>query len=84
MKVSSLKFVYSRLADSRKSTLTQQASNVACSEPSASTPADILKVLLETIISELYTPCKMQDNCCAMNCQLLCFLYTAGFDFTES
>lgn len=32
MKVSSLKFVYSRLADSRKSTLTQKALNVACAE----------------------------------------------------
>lgn len=84
MKVSSLKFVYSRLADSRKSTLTQQASNVAWSEPSASTPADTLKVLFETIIPELQTLDKMQDNCCAIDCQLLCFLYTAGFDFTES
>lgn len=84
MKVSPLKFVYSRLADSRKSTLTQKASNVACAEVSASTPADILKVLFKTIIPELYTLCKIGNNCCAINCQLLCFLYTTGFDFTES
>lgn len=84
MKVSSLKFVYSRLADSRKSTLTQRASNVARAELSASTPADTLKVSLETIIPELYTLCKKGDNCCAINCQLICFLYTTGFDFTET
>lgn len=82
MKISFLKFVYSRLADSREST--QKASNVACAEFSASTPADILKVLFETIIPELYTLCKIEDNCCAIKCQLLCFLYTTGFDFTES
>lgn len=84
MEVSSLKFVYSRLADSRKSTLTQKASNVACAELSASTPADTVKVLFETIIPELYTLCKIGDNCCAINCQLLCFLYTTVFDFTET
>lgn len=64
MTVSSLKFVYSRLADRRKSTQTQKASNVACAELSASTPADILKELFETIIPELYILCKIGDNCC--------------------
>lgn len=35
--------------DSRKTTLTQRASNVARAEPSASTPADTLKVLFKRL-----------------------------------
>lgn len=53
--------------DSRKSTLTQKASNVTRAEPSASTPEDILKVLFKRLHCHkvIYT---VQDTT-----QLLCY-----------
>lgn len=53
--------------DSRKSTLTQKASNVVRAEPSASTPADILKVLLKRL------PCHKVIYTVQDTTQLLCY-----------